>query len=138
MVARTPVILFLGATTLMLAHPPLAAAQGGSLAIDDRGFIGTDARCDDSTEAVAFGRTQRSLVAICADGSRYEYRAVRLNDEASLAVPAESTGDSEFSAANEGVTYRFSAKELVVATDDRVLRTEPMVAYVEPRQPDEE
>ncbi len=58
-----------------------AHAEPGSLQTDDRGFIDTAARCDSSKSAIAVGRTQQSLVAICVDPrGHYEYRGVRLKD----------------------------------------------------------
>jgi hypothetical protein len=81
---------------------------------------------------VAFGRTQRSLVAICEEGpGQYDYRGVRLSDNASLTATATDAGDGEFRAKSGRATYTFSAKELVIALG-WWLRSEPMVAYVEP------
>jgi len=134
MVSRAPLV-FIGVAGLSLAAALLAPtidAQPETIGIDDRGFVDTEARCESPSSAVAFGRTQSALVAICAVNGGYVYRGVRLRDDALLTDVATESGDGEFSAENEGVTYKFSAKELVVATGDRVLVTEPMVAYVEP------
>jgi hypothetical protein len=115
-----------------------ANAQPESFATDDRGFINTAARCEKPKFAVAVGRTQRSLVAICLDErGRYEYHGVRLSDDSVLNVPAKAIADGKFVAQNADVTYTFSPKELVIAQGARVIRKEPMVAYVEPRQADE-
>jgi hypothetical protein len=136
MVSMAPAVLIIGAaasvglaTTFSM---PTAGAQPESIATDDRGFIDTAARCEEPTSAVAFGRTQHALIAICLDAGQYEYRGVRLSDNALLTDAALVTGDGEFSAENGGVTYTFSAKELLVTSGDRVIHTEPMVAYVEP------
>jgi hypothetical protein len=137
MVSRAPAALVLAAAA-GISLAPGAGAQPESLGTDDRGFIDTAARCEQPTFAVAFGRTQRSLVAICVQDGAYEYRGVRLRDEAFLTADAVAIGDGRFSAENGGVTYTFSAKELVVTVGDRVVRSEPMVAYVEPRLAAEE
>jgi hypothetical protein len=124
----------LAATALL----PVAAAEPGAFATDSRGFIDTPARCESPTSAVAIGRTAQSLVAICVDGrSNYGYRGVRLSDHSVLDAPATATGDGRFVVDNAGFTYTFSPKELVIARGARVVRTEPMAAYVEPDPPDE-
>jgi hypothetical protein len=113
-----------------------ARAEPQSLATDDRGFINTAARCNKPQFAVAVGRTQQSLVAICVDGrGHYQYHGVRLKDNSALDVPAKATADGKFIVENAGFTYTFSAKELLIASGSRVLRKEPMVAYLEPRLP---
>lgn len=123
-------IMTLASTSLLAT----ANAQPQSFATDDRGFINTAARCEKPKFAVAVGRTQRSLVAICVDGrGHYEYHGVRLSDDSVLNVPAKATADGKFIVQNAGFTYTFSPKELVIAQGARVLRKEPMVAYVEPR-----
>ena len=131
-----PVFLLCAALTTTLLVAGLlskAGAEPQSFRTDDRGFIGTAARCDEPAFAVAFGRTQQSLVAICVEGpGRYEYRGVRLSDNASLTTTAIDAGGGEFRARSGRATYTFSAKELVI-TLGWWLRTEPMVAYVEPR-----
>lgn len=132
MVSRAPAVLVLAVVAgVSLASP--VAAQPDSIATDDRGFIDTAARCSSPTFAVAFGRTQRSLVAICVQDGEYTYRGVRLSDDAVFTGAAAATGVGGFSAENDEVTYTFSPKELEIASGARVLRTEPMVAYVEPR-----
>ena len=86
-----PVFLLCAAiiVTLVLANLSKAGAEPGSLQTDDRGFINTAARCDAPKSAVAVGRTEQSLIAICVDGSgHYEYRGVRLKDNSELNVLA--------------------------------------------------
>jgi hypothetical protein len=123
--------------TLIVANMLSKAwAEPQSLATDDRGFINTAARCDKPQFAVAVGRTQQSLVAICVDGrGHYEYHGMRLKDRSALDVPAKATWDGKFIVENADFTYTFSAKELVIASGSRVIRKEPMVAYIEPRLP---
>jgi hypothetical protein len=134
MVSRAPFV-YVGIAGLCIAAAflaPTVDAQS-AIAIDDRGFVDSDARCEAPAAAVAFGRTESALVAICQKNGRYEYRGVRMRDEALLTAPAVEDGDGVFTAENEGVTYTFSAKELEVSSGDRVTHAEPMVAYVEPR-----
>jgi hypothetical protein len=53
---------------------PPVAGPAAPLAVDDRGFVNSDARCDGTQTAVAIGRTPGSLVAICGDpDGRYGY-----------------------------------------------------------------
>lgn len=130
MVLKPPlVVAACAALSALLA--PVARAEPGS--IDDRGFVGTDARCEQSADSVAFGRTEYALIAICRSTGRYEYRGVRLDDAALLSVTAIETASGVFTAENEAVTYTFSAKELTVSENGELVRADPMVAYVEPR-----
>ncbi|OBK75770.1 hypothetical protein A5650_01555 [Mycobacterium sp. 1164985.4] len=134
MVSRAPFVV-VGIAGLCLAAAflaPTVDAQS-AIAIDDRGFVDSKARCEAPWQPVAFGRTQFALVAICERGGSHEYRGVRMKDGLVLTAPAIEKTDGVFTAENDGATYTFSAKELVVSADDRVLVTEPMVAYVEPR-----
>ena len=113
-----------------------AHAEPGSLQTDDRGFIDTAARCDSPKSAIAVGRTQQSLVAICVDPrGHYEYRGVRLKDGSEIDVSGAVMQDEKYVAHNADVTYIFSAKELMILQGwGWVVRKEPMVAFVEPRQ----
>jgi hypothetical protein len=96
---------------------------------DDRGFIDSEVRCDAPQSAVAFSRTEQSIVAICVDrAGRYEYRGARLGDEAVLTVVAEPTVPGEFFAQKDGVTYTVTAKELVIKSDEW-MRTEPVLQF---------
>jgi hypothetical protein len=114
-----------------------AGAEPGALQTDDRGFLNTAARCDTQKSAIAMGRTQQSLVAICVDGrGHYEYRGVRLRDNSVLKVPGAVLLGGRYIAKNADFTYAFSAKELMIIQGwGWVIRKEPMVAFVEPRLP---
>src|SRR5882757_7233163 len=89
--AMLPVFLLCAGliTTLLVANLlSKAGAEPGALQTDDRGFIDKAARCDAPKSAVALGRTEQSLVAICVDGSgHYEYRGMRVKDSYALKVP---------------------------------------------------
>ncbi len=109
-----------------------AGAEPGALQTDDRGFVNSEVRCEAPQAAVAFGRTEHSLVAICVDrDSHYEYRGARLGDYAVLTVVAEPTVPGEFFAQKDGATYTVTAKELVIKSDEFV-RTEPMLQFGAP------
>jgi hypothetical protein len=111
---------------------PTVAAQPEQPATDDRGFTDSEVRCDAPQTAVAFARTEQSLVAICVDPSgRYEYRGARLGDDAVLIVVAEPTVPGEFFAQKDGATYTVTAKELVIRSDEWV-RTEPVLQFGSP------
>ena len=135
-----PVFLLCGVVIATLVAANMlskAGAEPGSLQTDDRGFINTAARCDKPKSAVAVGRTQQSLVAICVDGSgHYEYRGVRLKDNSAVNVRGAAMEGGRFVVKNADFTYAFSAKELMILQGwGWVIRKEPMVAYMEPRPP---
>ena len=130
-----PVFLLCAAITITLLVANLLSkvgAEPGYLQTDDRGFVDSKVRCEAPQAAVAFGRTERSLVAICVDrDGQYEYRGARLGDDAVLTVVAEPTVPGEFFAQKDGVTYTVTAKELVIKSDEYV-RTEPMLQFGAP------
>jgi hypothetical protein len=112
-----------------------AGAEPGALPTDDRGFIDKAARCDPPRSAVALGRTEQSLVAICVDGpGHYEYRGMRVKDDYALKVPGARMVAGKYVARNTNFTYIFSAKELMILQGwGWIIHKEPMVAFVEPR-----
>jgi hypothetical protein len=110
--------------------PPVAVAAP---ATDASGYVDSTARCASPNQAVMFGSTATSRVAICETPSgKYEYRGVRLSDGAKLIVPASQTGD-EFTAENNGITYFVSEKSLVISAGTRLIREEPMVDFHQPQ-----
>jgi hypothetical protein len=138
--AMVPVLLLCAAIIVTLAMANLlskAGAEPGVLQTDDRGFIDKAARCDAPRSAVALGRTEQSLVAICVDGSgHYEYRGMRVKDSYALKVPNAGMLGGKYVARNANFTYVFSAKELMILQGwGWVIRKEPMVAFVQPRLP---
>ncbi len=99
---------------------------------DDRGFIDSSARCDGPRRAFAIGRTQGSLVVICAEQTgRYEYLGVRLSDAAVLRTRAETDSARGFLAQRAGVVYAVSPTELKVTTGTTLIKQEPMIEYRE-------
>jgi hypothetical protein len=134
-----PVLLLCAAivATLVLANLlSKAGAEPAPIQMDDRGFISTIARCEKPKSALAMGRTEQSLVAMCVDpGGHYEYRGVRIRDNSGLSVPNAVTLGGKYVAKNEDFEYIFSAKELMILQGwGWVIRKEPMVAFVEPRE----
>ena len=132
MVSMAPAVLMMSAAAAVsVAMAPTVAAQP-SYPTDDRGFIGSEVRCEAPQSAVTFARTEQSLVAICADPhGRYEYRGARLGDDAVLIVVAEPTVPGEFFAQKDGVTYTVTAKDLVIKSDEWV-RSEPVLQFGAP------
>jgi hypothetical protein len=121
------------AATLSLAATvtsPIAGAQPSPYPTDDRGFVDSQIRCDAPQSAVAFSRTEQSIVAICVDqAGRYQYRGARVDDkDAVLTVVAEPTVPGEFFAQKDGVTYTVTAQNLTIKTDEWV-RTEPVLQF---------
>jgi len=113
---------------------PTVAAPSGLFAVDDRGFVNSDARCDGTQTAVAIGRTPGSLVVICGDRSgHYGYLGVRLSDDAVLKTVARTTPKHQFIAQNARVTYAISPAELLVTAGGAVIKEEPMIDYRGPR-----
>ena len=110
-----------------LAVAGLASATAAPTA-DDQGYIDSTARCTSPSEAVVFGSTETSRVAICASDGEYEYRGVRLRDGARLIVPASKTTDG-YTAENDGITYRVTADSLIVSAGTRVIRDETMIDF---------
>lgn len=99
---------------------------------DQSGFVNSDARCEGTQHALAIGRTQGSLVVICAQkNGQYEYLGVRLSDAAVLRTAAQTTSARGFLAQNASVVYAVSPTELVVRAGDTVIKQEPMIEYRE-------
>lgn len=124
--------IFLGAVAACSAVAalslPLAVAAP---AADARGYVDSTARCGAPSEAVIFGSTATSRVAICKMPSgRYEYRGVRVRDGATLIKSAEKSGD-EFTVDNSGITYTVSEDALILASGSRIIRDEKMLDFHE-------
>jgi hypothetical protein len=106
------------------------AAPAPLFAVDDRGFVNSDARCDGTQTAVAIGRTPGSLVVICGDrNGQYGYLGLRLRDDAVLKTAARTTPTHDFIAQNASVTYSISPAELRVTVGGAVIKREPMIDY---------
>lgn len=110
-----------------------AASSAPSHPSDDKGFLNSSARCETGGPALAVGRTAQSLVVICpgADGT-FDYRGVRLKDGAVLTAPAKPDGRA-FTARNDAFTYTVTATELVVTSENSVIKREAMVEYRQPQ-----
>lgn len=110
-----------------LSMPSVAAAPSA----DTHGYVDSTARCGSPSEAVLFGSTATSRVAICKMPSgKYEYRGVRVRDGATLIKPAEKSGD-EFTVDNNGITYTLSEDSLIVAAGSQIIRDETMLDFHE-------
>ena len=97
---------------------------------DARGFVNSPARCDPQQTAVVVGGTNRSLIAICVDGAgRYEYRGVRLSDQALQRLPARMMANGCFGARTEAVFYTVSDRKLLLTSGSRIIRDEAMVEF---------
>ncbi len=101
---------------------------------DDQGYLNSAARCDGGQTPLMFGRTSRSLVAVCVgpDG-QLEYRGVRLSDEAGLTMAASRSADGAIVATNDDVTYSITPQALLVSEGDNVLYRDTWVEYNKPR-----
>jgi len=111
------------AALLAIATSSAAAAPG----TDEQGYVDSTARCTTPSTAVFLASTETSRIAICkTSGGQYEYRGVRVRDGAKLIVSASQSGDG-YVAENDGVTYKVSAKSLVISVGNKVIREEPMV-----------
>lgn len=120
-------------SVLLAIELPAATAAPDT---DGQGYVDSTARCTAPATAVLFGSTETSRIAICkTSGDQYEYRGVRVRDNAKLIVPASQSGDG-FVADNDGVTYTVTAKSLVVSVGDKVIREESMVDFHRPGSPE--
>jgi hypothetical protein len=130
---RTGVGVFGAAAALAMA--PIAGAQPADQVTDRNGYVGTAAYCQGSAAAVAFGRTDEALVAICqgADG-QLQYRGVRLSDESALMLAATADDSGGFTAENGTVSYQVSSAQLVVTDGNTTLHRQPMLQYYAPSQ----
>ncbi len=133
MVSKTPAALLTGAAAVLSLATVFASPTAGAqpaYPTDDRGFVDSQIRCDAPQSAVAFSRTEQSIVAICVDqAGRYQYRGARVADkDAVLTVVAEPTVPGEFFAQKDGVTYTVTAQNLVIKTPEWT-RTEPVLQF---------
>ncbi|CAN5359532.1 hypothetical protein BH11ACT7_BH11ACT7_27340 [soil metagenome] len=114
-----------GSLAVALGAPQAAAAP----AFDSQGYLDSTASCAAPNEAVVFGSTSASRIAICqSPGGTLQYRGVRVRDGARLILPATRSGET-FVADNDGVTYTVSENSLEVSAGSRVIRTETMVDF---------
>ena len=97
---------------------------------DDHGYLNSAARCDGGQTVMMFGRTSRSLVAVCMgpDG-QLQYRGVRLNDRAALTMAASSSADGTIVATNDDVTYAITPQTLLVSEGDTMLYRDSWAEY---------
>lgn len=116
------------------ASPTTSSSAEPEFPSDDRGYLDSEARCDDGQTLMMFGRTSRSLVAVCVgpDG-QLEYRGVRVSDDAGLTMAASRSADGAIVATNDDVTYSITPQALLVSEGDSVLYRDTWVEYHTPR-----
>lgn len=126
------VLLLGGALSALTATSPtlpIADAQPPA-GIDARGFVNSAARCDPQQTAVMVGRTKLSLIAICTSGGdRFEYRGVRLSDQALQRLPATKLANGCFGARTDQIYYTVSERKLLLTSGARVVRDETMLEF---------
>lgn len=112
------------------------SSSGATYTADRQGYVNTEARCDDKQTLMAYGRTERSLVAICVDpDGALEYRGVRLSDKSSLTIPATRGANGTLVASNDGVTYSVSPTVFLVSEGDNVIYRDSWIEFQQPRFP---
>ncbi len=113
----------------MVVVPPASPAP----AFDSQGYVDSTARCTSPAQAVVFGSTGTSRVAICRspDGD-YQYRGVRVRDGAKLITSASRSSDGAFTAGNDGIEYMVTSSALVISAGERVIRDETMLDFHRP------
>lgn len=113
--------------------PTTSSSAKAEVPSDDSGYLDSAARCDDGQTLMMFGRTSRSLVAVCVgpDG-QLEYRGVRVSDEAGLTMAASRSADGAIVATNDDVTYSITPQALLVSEGDSVLYRDTWVEYHTP------
>jgi hypothetical protein len=126
---RLAAFVSVGALAALTSVLPTAAADP-TVATDDRGFVDSTARCAAPDNAVVFGRTANSRVAICKDPSgQYEYRGVRVSDGAKLVASAKPTGSGGFVAEQDGISYTVTSSALIISSGRQEIRQEQMVDF---------
>ncbi|MCB0941287.1 MAG: hypothetical protein KDB72_13760 [Mycobacterium sp.] len=116
--------------------PSATSSSGATYTADKQGYVNTAARCDDKQTLMAYGRTERSLVAICVDpDGALEYRGVRLSDKSSLTIPATRGANGTLVASNDGVTYSVSPTVFLVSEGDNVIYRDSWIEFQQPRFP---
>jgi hypothetical protein len=120
------------ATTSASASTSTTSGAPASFQADSHGYIDTGSRCDDNQTLMAYGRTTKSLVAVCvnADGG-LEYRGVRLSDNAPLHLPITRSSDGTLVASNDGVTYAVSPTQILVSNGDDVIYKDSWIEFKE-------
>lgn len=132
------VLIAAGVTSAVMATdvalPSASASPIGDA--DGRGFLNSPARCDPQQTAVVIGRTKLSQIAICADGrGGFEYRGVRMSDQAIMRLPATALANGCFGAHTEQVVYTVSARKLLLTAGMRIMRDEAMLEFKDYRTP---
>jgi hypothetical protein len=124
------VVVALATFVLAASANTAAVSTAAPPATDGRGFIDSTARCAPPNNAVAYGYTSSSRVAICKDetSGQFQYRGVRVSDGARLILTAKST-DRGYVAENDGITYTVTAAALVISSGSQVIRSESMVEF---------
>ena len=121
------------ATTSTSSTATTSTSSAPEYSSDEHGYVDSSARCDQNQELMAYGRTERSLVAICVDhDGSLQYRGVRLSDEASLRLPVTRGSDGTLIATNDGATYSISPKAFLVSNGDSVIYRDPWIEFKEP------
>jgi len=116
-------------SALPVAVAAPATTDAAAPATDEHGYVDSAARCPSAETAVALGHTRRSRVVICATANgEYEYRGVRVTDNAVLTAPADSTAEG-FVAHADGATYTVSPTDLVVVSGDRIIYRDTWIDY---------
>jgi hypothetical protein len=120
-------------TTATTTTTATSSAGSAPYEADAKGYVDTEARCSDGQSVMAYGRTERSLMAICVDPSGdLEYRGVRLSDDASVTLSASRGSDGTVIADNDGVTYSVSPKVFLVSEGDSVIYRDSWIEFVQP------
>lgn len=110
-----------------------SSASASEYSADEHGYVDWTARCDDSQTLMAYGRTERSLVAVCVDrDGDLEYRGVRLSDKAALDLPVTRGADGVLIATNDGVTYSISPSMFLVSDGDNVIYRDAWIEFKQP------
>jgi len=120
-------------STTATTTPATSSTGAAPYKADAKGYVDTKARCSDSQSVMAYGRTERSLMAICVDPTGdLEYRGVRLSDNASVTLPASRGSDGTVIAGKDGVTYSISPKVFLVSEGDNVIYRDSWIELVQP------
>jgi hypothetical protein len=116
-------------TTRTSATPPRSVVTVANA--DTRGFVGgAGPRCNADNEAVGIARTEDSHIVVCRTGvDRLYYKGIRVDDGSEIEIDDPIATADGFQVTNDGVTYRFDDRALLITESGVELAREPMLEF---------
>jgi serine/threonine protein kinase len=120
------------------ATPTTAPIVGTVTGADNQGFqMASAPRCDSTDQAAFIGRTSKSLIVVCENGSgRYYYEGVRVSDYAGItlqnAYPDASGSGFDVINPRDNTRYEVTPTALTISRDGELLASEAMIESAHP------